>query len=106
MTPVSGQTLSGAERSAAAAPAVAIGGTALGARPEVEEEAAQLEEARAAGVVHVRGKTRFHVGRDTGFFDRVLLGFYEFLHTTCRSALPALGIPLQQRIEIGMLYKA
>ncbi|CAD6265249.1 unnamed protein product [Miscanthus lutarioriparius] len=73
---------------------------------EVEEEAAQLEEARAAGVVHVRGKTRFHVGRDTGFFDRVLLGFYEFLHTTCRSALPALGIPLQQRVEIGMLYKA
>jgi KUP system potassium uptake protein len=84
------------EREAAAAASTA----------EVEEEAAQLEEARAAGVVHVRGKTRFHVGRDTGFFDRVLLGFYEFLHTTCRSALPALGIPLQQRVEIGMLYKA
>lgn len=73
---------------------------------EVEEEAAELEEARAAGVVHVMGKTRFHVGRNTGLFDRVLLGFYEFLHTTCRSALPALGIPLQQRVEIGMLYKA
>ncbi|CAD6245454.1 unnamed protein product [Miscanthus lutarioriparius] len=74
---------------------------------ETASSAAEVEEeARAAGVVHVRGKTRFHVGRDTGFFDRVLLGFYEFLHTTCRSALPALGIPLQQRVEIGMLYKA
>ncbi|OEL33684.1 putative potassium transporter 4 [Dichanthelium oligosanthes] len=73
---------------------------------EAEEEVAQLEEARAAAVVHVRGKTRFHVGRDTGFFDRVLLGFYEFLHGNCRSALPALGIPLQQRVEVGMLYKA
>ncbi|CAM0908100.1 unnamed protein product [Alopecurus aequalis] len=70
------------------------------------EEAAQLEEARAAGTVHVRGKMRFHIGKDTGLFDRVLLGFYEFLHGTCRSALPALGIPLQQHVEIGMFYKA
>nr|BAE93157.1 high-affinity potassium transporter [Phragmites australis] len=76
------------------------------AAPSAAEEAAQLEEAWAAGVVHVRGKTRFHVGRDTGFFDRVLLGFYEFLHGTCRSALPALRIPLQQRVDIGMLYQA
>ncbi|XP_020174941.1 probable potassium transporter 4 [Aegilops tauschii subsp. strangulata] len=73
---------------------------------EEEEEVALLEEAREAGVVHVRGKMRFHIGKDTGFFDRILLGFYEFLHSTCRSALPALGIPLQQRVEIGMLYKA
>ena len=71
-----------------------------------EEEVALLEEAREAGVVHIRGKMRFHVGKDTGFFDRVLLGFYEFLHSTCRSALPALGIPLQQCVEIGMLSKA
>lgn len=70
------------------------------------EEAAELDRAREAGVVHVRGKTRFHVGRDTAAFDRVLLGFYEFLHGTCRSALPELGIPLQQHVEIGMLYKA
>ena len=76
---------------------------AAGSAPE---EVARLEEARAAGVVHVRGKMRCHVGKDTGFFDRVLLGFYEFLHGACRSALPALGIPLQQRVEIGMLYKA
>ncbi|KAF0900858.1 hypothetical protein E2562_035779 [Oryza meyeriana var. granulata] len=70
------------------------------------EEGAGVEEARAAGVVHVRGKMRFHVGKDTRLFDRVLLGFYEFLHSTCRSALPALGIPLQQRVEVGMLYEA
>ncbi|CAL5005809.1 unnamed protein product [Urochloa decumbens] len=73
---------------------------------EEEEEKEEVEEARKAGVVHVRGKTRFHVTGDTGFFDRVLLGFYEILHGACRSALPALGIPLQQRVEIGMLYKA
>ncbi|KQJ98587.1 hypothetical protein BRADI_3g37850v3 [Brachypodium distachyon] len=73
---------------------------------EGEEEVARLEEARAAGVVHVRGKMRFHIGKDTGFFDRVLLGFYEFLHGACRSALPVLGVPLQQRVEIGMLCKA
>ncbi|KAL6858801.1 hypothetical protein ACP4OV_017803 [Aristida adscensionis] len=77
-----------------------------GATAAAAAEAAQLEAAWAAGVVHVKGRTRFHIGRDTGFFDRVLLGFYEFLHGTCRSALPALGIPLQQRVEIGMLYKA
>lgn len=71
-----------------------------------EEEGERVEAARAAGVVHVRGKMRFHVGKDTRLFDRVLLGFYELLHGACRSALPALGIPLQQRVEIGMLYKA
>jgi hypothetical protein len=38
VTRVSGQTLSSAERSAAAAAVVAIEGTALGACPEVEEE--------------------------------------------------------------------
>ena len=70
------------------------------------EEAPLLEEARGAWVVHVRGKTRFHVGKETGFFDRILLGFYEFMHSMCLSTLPALGIPLQQRVEIGMLYKA
>ncbi|CAL9211453.1 unnamed protein product [Musa hybrid cultivar] len=72
----------------------------------VEEEISQLERAKEAGAVHVRGKTRFHVGKDTSLFDRILLGFYEFLHSNCRSALPAMGIPLRQRMEIGMLYKA
>jgi KUP system potassium uptake protein len=28
------------------------------------------------------------------------------LHSNCRSALPALGVPLPQRIEVGMLYEA
>ncbi|VAI32968.1 unnamed protein product [Triticum turgidum subsp. durum] len=70
-----------------------------------EEEAADLEAARAAGVVHVRGKMRLYVGDDAGWFDKLMLRFYEFLHSICRSALPALGVPLQQRVEIGMLYK-
>jgi KUP system potassium uptake protein len=70
-----------------------------------EEEVANLEAAWSAGVVHVRGKMRFYVGDDVGCFDKVMLRFYEFLHGICRSALPALGMPLQQRVEIGMLYK-
>ncbi|KAG8056932.1 hypothetical protein GUJ93_ZPchr0002g26813 [Zizania palustris] len=70
-----------------------------------EEEIAQLQAARLAGVVHVRGKMRLYVGNDAGWFDKVMLRFYEFLHGICRSALPALGMPLQQRVEIGMLYK-
>jgi KUP system potassium uptake protein len=69
------------------------------------DEAARLEAAWNAGVVHVRGKMRFYVGEDVGWFDRIMLGFYEFLHGICRSALPALGTPLQQRVDIGMLYK-
>ena len=56
-------------------------------------------------MVHVRGKMRFYVGEDAGWFDRVMLGFYEFLHGICRSALPALGTPLQRRVEIGMMHK-
>ncbi|OAY85287.1 putative potassium transporter 17 [Ananas comosus] len=72
----------------------------------VEAEVSRLKEAEAAGVVHVRGKTRFHVGKDSGWFDRILIGYYEFLHNNCRSALPTLGVPLHQRMEIGMLYKA
>ncbi|BAT08366.1 Os09g0448200, partial [Oryza sativa Japonica Group] len=74
-------------------------------RRSPEEEMAQLEAARLAGVVHVRGKMRFYVGEDAGWFDKIMLGFYEFLHGICRSALPVLGMPLQQRVEIGMLYK-
>ncbi|XP_020173488.1 probable potassium transporter 17 [Aegilops tauschii subsp. strangulata] len=70
-----------------------------------EEEIANLEAASLAGVVHVRGKMRFYVGDDAGCFDKVMLRSYEFLHSICRSALPALGMPLQQRVEIGMLYK-
>ncbi|XP_028752614.1 probable potassium transporter 17 [Neltuma alba] len=75
-------------------------------RHEIEQEISRLEEARSAGVVHVRGKTRFHIGPNCGWFDRIMLAFYEFLHNNCRSGLPALRVPLQQRIEVGMLYEA
>lgn len=54
-TRVRGQTLSGAERSAVAA-AAAIGGTALGARPEVEEAEAEAERKEAG-----RGKRSLEV---------------------------------------------
>ncbi|GAA0183976.1 transporter [Lithospermum erythrorhizon] len=73
---------------------------------EIQEEVALLEEARHAGVVHVRGKTRFHIGKGTGWFDRSMLAFYEVLHSNCRSAFPAFGVPLPQRMEVGMLYEA
>ncbi|PIA63086.1 hypothetical protein AQUCO_00200839v1 [Aquilegia coerulea] len=72
----------------------------------VEEELLELEHAKVAGVVHVKGKTRFHIGNDIGWFDRIMLAFYEVLHGNCRSALPALGIPLAERMEVGMLYEA
>lgn len=54
-TRVSGQTLSGADRSAVAA-AAAIGGTALGARPEIEEVKAAAERKEAG-----RGKRSLEV---------------------------------------------
>ncbi|XP_030960541.1 probable potassium transporter 17 [Quercus lobata] len=73
---------------------------------EIQEEISDLEHAKQAGVVHVRGKTRFHVGKNCGWFDRIMLAFYEVIHNNCRSALPALEVPLQQRIEVGMLYEA
>ncbi|KAL4579548.1 hypothetical protein LXL04_015698 [Taraxacum kok-saghyz] len=57
-------------------------------------------------VVHVRGKTRFYVSKKCTRFDRFMLGFYEFMHSNCRSGLPTLGVPLPQRIEVGMLYEA
>ncbi|KAK1278074.1 putative potassium transporter 17 [Acorus gramineus] len=72
----------------------------------IEQEMLELEQAKEAGVVHVRGKTRFHIGKETRWFDKVMIGFYEFLHNNCRSSLPALGIPLTQRMEVGMLYEA
>lgn len=79
----------------------------LGSFPPSDDDAiSDLDAARSAGVVHVRGKTRFHVGKQCGWFDRVMLGFYEVMHGNCRSALPALGVPLPQRIEVGMLYEA
>ena len=74
--------------------------------PEIEEEILDLEEARQSGVVHIRGKARFHIGKNCSWFDRIMLPFYEVLHSNCRSAQPALGIPLLQRIEVGMLYEA
>lgn len=73
---------------------------------EVHEEIFDLGEALNAGVVHVRGKTRFYVGMNCAWFDRFMLAFYEVMHSNCRSALPAFGVPLQQRIEVGMLYEA
>lgn len=72
----------------------------------IVEEASSLEEARCAGVVHVRGKTRFYIGPNCSWFDKIMLGFYEILHSNCRSGLPAVGVSLQQRIEVGMLYEA
>ncbi|XP_015071874.1 probable potassium transporter 17 isoform X2 [Solanum pennellii] len=73
---------------------------------EVDTEVSELDEAKLAGVVHIRGKTRFYIGKDCGWFDRTMLAFYEVLHSNCRSALPAMGVPLPQRIEVGMLYEA
>ncbi|KAE8667268.1 putative potassium transporter 4 [Hibiscus syriacus] len=70
------------------------------------EEISELREVEIAGVIHVRGKARFHVGKNTSLFDRLMLAFYEVLHNNCRSALPALGVPLPQRLEVGMLYEA
>ncbi|CAK8578273.1 unnamed protein product [Lathyrus sativus] len=70
------------------------------------EEVSSLEEARLAGVVHVRGKTRFYIGLNCGWFDKIMLAFYEVMHSNCRSGLPALGISLKQRMEVGMLYEA
>ncbi|KAL3731241.1 hypothetical protein ACJRO7_028161 [Eucalyptus globulus] len=60
-----------------------------GSPEEVHQEVAYIEEAKLAGVQY-----------------KILLGFYEVLHSNCRSALPALGVPLPQRIEVGMLYEA
>ncbi|KAK6931715.1 Potassium transporter [Dillenia turbinata] len=72
---------------------------------EVEKEVSDLEEAKLVGVVHVRGKTKFYIGKNSSWFDRSMLAFYEVLHNNCRSALPALGIPLLHCIEVGMLYE-
>ncbi|GMJ04514.1 potassium transporter 1, POTASSIUM UPTAKE TRANSPORTER 1 [Hibiscus trionum] len=71
-----------------------------------EEEISELREAKIAGVIHVRGKARFYIGKNTTLFDRLMLAFYEVLHNNCRSALPALGVPLPQRLEVGMFYEA
>lgn len=73
---------------------------------EIQEEITYLEEAKQSGVVHIRGKTRFYIGKNCSLFDRLMLAFYEVMHSNCRSALPALGVPLPQRIEVGMLYEA
>ncbi|KAJ6910896.1 potassium transporter 17 isoform X2 [Populus alba x Populus x berolinensis] len=73
---------------------------------EVQEEISAFEEAKRAGVVHIRGKTRFYIGKNCSWFERSMLAFYEFMHSNCRSALPALGVPPPHRIEVGMLYEA
>ncbi|CAK9163716.1 unnamed protein product [Ilex paraguariensis] len=69
-------------------------------------EISNLDEAKHLGVAHIRGKTRFYIGKNCSWFDRVMLAFYEVMHSNCRSALPALEVPLAQRIEVGMLYVA
>ncbi|XP_024964288.1 probable potassium transporter 17 isoform X1 [Cynara cardunculus var. scolymus] len=74
--------------------------------PLEEQEMTDLNEAQHAAVVHVRGKTRFYISKKCTWFDRFMLAFYEFMHSNCRSALPTLGVPLQQRIEVGMFYEA
>ncbi|XP_071703012.1 probable potassium transporter 17 [Rutidosis leptorrhynchoides] len=71
-----------------------------------EQELIDLNEAQDAAVVHVRGKTRFHTSKKCAWFDRFMLAFYEFMHSNCRSGIPTLGVPLPQRIEVGMLYEA
>ncbi|XVE74581.1 hypothetical protein DITRI_Ditri12bG0028800 [Diplodiscus trichospermus] len=76
------------------------------AASQVEEEISELSEAKMAGVIHVRGKVRFHIGKNTSLSDRFMLAFYEVLQNNCRSALPALGVPLPQRLEVGMFYEA
>ncbi|RZC70212.1 hypothetical protein C5167_033403 [Papaver somniferum] len=81
-------------------------GTLTSTSIQAEEELLELERALSAGVVHVRGKTRFHIGKNVNWFDKLILAFYEVLHSNCRSALPALGIPLTQRMEVGMFYEA
>ncbi|KAJ0039258.1 hypothetical protein Pint_22523 [Pistacia integerrima] len=73
---------------------------------EIKEDNSDLEDAKRSGVVHIRGKTRFYMGNNCGWFDRIILAFYEVLHNNCRSSLPAFGVPLPQRIEVGMLYEA
>lgn len=73
---------------------------------QVQEEISELREAKMAGVIHIRGKARFHIGKNSSLFDRYTLALYEVLHNNCRSALPALGVPLSQRLEVGMFYEA
>ncbi|KAL6001007.1 putative potassium transporter 17 [Asimina triloba] len=71
----------------------------------IEEKLLELEKAQGVGVVHVMGKTRFCIGKDVGWFDKIMLNFYKVLHSNCRSALPDLGIRSTQTIEVGMLYE-
>ncbi|KAK9118123.1 hypothetical protein Scep_016216 [Stephania cephalantha] len=72
----------------------------------IEEELMELESARHVGVVHVRGKTKFHISKGNSWFDKIMLAFYEVLHSNCRSALPTLHLPIGQRMEVGMFYEA
>ncbi|GKV33236.1 hypothetical protein SLEP1_g41766 [Rubroshorea leprosula] len=89
---------------------VAYVGNGLGCLPseprQAPPEISELEEAKMAGVVHIRGKTRFYISKKCGRFDRFMLVFYEVLHCNSRSALPTLGVPPPQCIEVGMLYEA
>ncbi|CAM8961583.1 unnamed protein product [Rhodiola kirilowii] len=72
----------------------------------IQKQVAQLDAAKQVGVVHVRGRTNFYMGKNSGWFDRLILTFYEVMHKCCRPALPLVGIPLTQQVEVGMLYEA
>lgn len=56
------------------------------AAAEGEEEVAVVDEAVLAGVLHVLGRTRLEAEEGAGLVERVMLGFYEFLHRNCRPA--------------------
>ncbi|CAL5354515.1 unnamed protein product [Camellia sinensis] len=78
---------------------------AMSVTSELEEEMSDMEEAKSTGAVHVRGKTRFYVSKNCGWFDGYMLAFYEVLNRNYRSALPAIRMLLSQCVEVGMLYE-
>jgi KUP system potassium uptake protein len=55
-------------------------------RYSTEAELAAVEAARIVSEVHVRGKLRLYVGKEAGWFDRILLGSYDriLLHAPAR----------------------
>ncbi|KAL9664910.1 hypothetical protein QQ045_020319 [Rhodiola kirilowii] len=43
----------------------------------IQDQIAHVESAKQAGVVHIRGKTRFYMGKNSGWFDRFNLHFMK-----------------------------
>ncbi|KAI7993605.1 putative potassium transporter 17 [Camellia lanceoleosa] len=72
---------------------------------ELEEEIFDMEEAKLTGAVNVRGKTRFYIRKNYGWFDGYMLPFYKVMHRNCRTAFLAMGTPLLQYVEVGMHYE-